>query len=154
MLTFLKIYLKLVEEFQEFQRKPKSLMDLQTRIQRQIRNQIKIKNIPKGNRFAQQYSQPKKKNDLNSKPKNQNRFTKEEKVELDRTQQYNMAKKALKEKEKNQAQSKQQTNKTPSPKPRQQKPTKKAETKVENIRSRFQLLLLFIIFHYHGCPFE
>ncbi|CUM56270.1 unnamed protein product [Debaryomyces tyrocola] len=91
-------------------------------------------NAPKGNRFAQQYSQPKKKNDLNNKPKNQNRFTKEEKVELDRTQQYNTAKKALKDKEKNQAQTKQQTNKSPSPKPRLQKPTKKAETKVENIK--------------------
>lgn len=90
--------------------------------------------IPKGNRFAQQYSQPKKKNDFNKRPKNQNRFTEEEKVELDRTQQYNMAKKALKDKEKNQSQNRQMPGKAPSSKPQQQKPIKKRENKVENIK--------------------
>ena len=97
MLTFLKIYLKLVERNSRISKKTQKPNGPTNKNTETNSKPNQNQNIPKGNRFAQQYSQPKKKNDLNSKPKNQNRFTKEEKVELDRTQQYNMAKKALKE---------------------------------------------------------
>lgn len=93
----------------------------------------KALDLPKRNRFAQQYSQPKRNDGPNNKPKNQKRFTKEDKVEIDRTQQYNMAKQALKDKEKSQLRNKQNDNKSVAPKP-SQKSSKAAKPDAENIK--------------------
>lgn len=88
-------------------------------------------NKPKGNRFAQQYSQPKRTpTSNNSIPKK--RITNEEKVEIDRTKQYVNAKKTLKEKEKQQ--NLKQTTHKPTERKSQQKQSRPAPKVTENIK--------------------